>query len=222
MQARSNIGMQMGSGSHVTSGRSLWALTEDARVGGDPLTVHGRWGAVVVDDPRPPVREALRRMSLGPVALENIPLLRQEFAQWQRGPDGTFPAWRRIETTLARLGGYVVASLGAEDGRGPLLSATAVTADAVFTPPPVRASTVVGLRSDALLDERVLTCPGRPYQVQLHREVATAVVGALLAGAREVGDVAFAVGLAPPLVADIAAYLCGAGVAAREVVRTVR
>lgn len=208
--------MQMGSGSHVPAGRSLWALAEDAVIGGDPLTVHGRWGAVVVDDPRPPVREALRRMALGPVALENIPPLRQEFARWQWWPGGTFPAWRRIERTLAHLGGYVVPSLGSDDGLGPQLSAVAVRADAVFVAPPVDASAVIGLRGDALLDQGVLTCPDRPYQVQLHRRAALDVVAALMAGRRTVAGVAAITDLSPPFVADVTAYLCGAGAAVVE------
>lgn len=214
--------MQMGSGSHVPSGRSLWALTEDARVGGDPLTVRGRWGAAVIDDPRPPVREALQRMALGPVALENIPLLRQEFQRWRRDPDGPFPAWRRIERTLAGLGGYVVPSLATEDGLGPLLSAYAVTADATFAPPPIGVSAVIALRPDALLDEQVLTCPGRPYRVHLHRRAVIDVLAALLAGPRAVGAVAARTAQPPPLVADVAAYLCGAGVAVEQDIRISR
>ncbi|MFC4947376.1 hypothetical protein [Pseudonocardia sp. GCM10023141] len=192
-------------GAHRLSGRPLWSLAEDARVDDDPLTVRGRWGAVPIADPRPPVREALRRMSLGPVALENIALLRHGYAR------------RRFEATLQRLGGYVVPSLGGADGIGPVLSVIAVVPDAVFVPPPIARAAVVALRRGCLFDRRadecVLTCPGRAYQVVLHRPAAVAVVGALGSGPRPIGEIAAAADVDPRDAADVAAYLCGAGVA---------
>src|ERR1700688_1244031 len=53
----------------------LWSLREDVTVelgpGDSPLRLRGRWGEVIVERPSPVVREALQRMRLGPISLEN-------------------------------------------------------------------------------------------------------------------------------------------------------
>ena len=122
--------------SHIPTGRPLWSLLEDAFVdeGAEHLTVHGRWGAIQLADTSPIVREALHRMSLGPVALENISALHDNFVRWKTG-SGPCLVWRRLKNTLDQLGGCVVPSLGMDDGAGPILSVVAVTGDAVFTLP---------------------------------------------------------------------------------------
>lgn len=63
----------------------LWSLSEDVRVErsaeDDTLLLTGPWGPERLDRPAPSVREALRRMELGPVVLGNAV---QEFEDLRR------------------------------------------------------------------------------------------------------------------------------------------
>lgn len=177
--------------------------------------VHGRWGPTEVEDRIPLVREALRRMSLGPVSLENIPALQQDFLHWRNGYTQQCRSWRRLKQTLDRLGGCVVPSLGLYDGRPPLLSVTAVRPEVVFALPAIDESLSVRLRQDTSIEclngERVLVCPGNAHQVVLHRPPSTWLVEALLAGKSTVAQLADTLAVDHPVVADMVAYLFGAG-----------
>lgn len=55
---------------------ALWSLREDVLVdmGGpaSPVVLSGRWGETRLHRAGPLVREALRRMSLGPISLANV------------------------------------------------------------------------------------------------------------------------------------------------------
>lgn len=202
--------------SHIPTGRPLWSLLEDAFVdeGTEYLTVHGRWGAIRIADTSPLVREALHRMSLGPVALENISALHDNFVRWKTG-SGPCLIWRKLKSTLDQLGGCVVPSLGLDDGAGPILSVVAVTGNAVFTLPHVDDDEVVGLRPgteiERLNGDQALACPGRPYQVILHSAPATEITKALLDTESTIIQVAEALQVEKSLVADVVAYLAGAG-----------
>src|SRR2546430_860533 len=101
------------SGGRAMAGRRLWSLCEDVLVESgldhDPIVVVTRWGETRIDDPGKLVRESLRRMSFGPISLENV--LPPEDA-----PGGSTlsraagrAALRRV---LAELSGSVVHSLG--------------------------------------------------------------------------------------------------------------
>lgn len=64
--------MRIGTGHRVLH---LWSLSEDVVVehrANGAMVVRGRWGAEWIDRPVPAVREALRRMELGPVLLANV------------------------------------------------------------------------------------------------------------------------------------------------------
>ncbi len=202
--------------SHIPSGRPLWSLLEDAFVdeGGDTLTVHGRWGAIELADTSPLVREALHRMSLGPVALENISALHDNFVRWKTG-SGPCLIWRKLKNTLDQLGGCVVPSLGLNDGAGPILSLVAVTGNAVFSLPHLGDDDVVTLRPgteiERLNGDQALACTGQPYQVILHNAPATEITKALLDTETTVAEVAEALQVDEELVADVVAYLAGAG-----------
>ncbi|ANZ35104.1 hypothetical protein BBK82_02495 [Lentzea guizhouensis] len=202
--------------SHIPSGRPLWSLLEDAFVdeGGDTLTVHGRWGAIELADTSPLVREALHRMSLGPVALENISALHDNFVRWKTG-SGPCLIWRKLKNTLDQLGGCVVPSLGLNDGAGPILSVVAVTGNAVFSLPHLGDDDVVTLRPgteiERLNGDQALVCSGQPYQVILHSAPATEITKALLDAETTVAQVAEALQVDEELVADVIAYLAGAG-----------
>jgi hypothetical protein len=202
--------------SHIPAGRPLWSLLEDAIVdeGTEHLTVHGRWGAIEIADTSPLVREALHRMSLGPVALENISVLHENFVRWKTG-SGPCLIWRKLKNTLDLLGGCVVPSLGLDDGAGPILSVVAVTRDAVFTLPHIEDDQVVTMRPrteiERLNGDQALACPGLAYQVILHSAPATEIAKSLLNAETSITAVAEALQLEKTLVADVVAYLAGAG-----------
>ncbi|MET8760351.1 hypothetical protein [Lentzea sp. NPDC004782] len=201
--------------SHIPTGRPLWSLLEDAFIdeGAEHLTVHGRWGAIELTDPSPVVREALHRMSLGPVALENISALHENFVRWKAG-SGPCLVWRRLKNTLDQLGGCVVPSLGLDDGAGPILSVVAVTGDAVFTLPHVEDEEIVCMRPgteiERLNGDQALTCPGQQYQVILHSAPATEIAKMLLEGETTIAQIAESLQISRTLVADVVAYLAGA------------
>lgn len=204
--------------SHVPTGRPLWSLLEDAFVDeeSDHLVVHGRWGTIEIADASPLVREALHRMSLGPVALENISALHENFVRWKTG-SGPCLIWRKLKNTLDQLGGCVVPSLGLNDGAGPILSVVAVTRDAVFTLPHVEDDDVVSMRPrteiERLNGDQALACPGLSYQVILHSAPATEIAKSLLDTETTITDLAEALQVEKTLVADVVAYLAGAGLA---------
>lgn len=201
--------------SHIPTGRPLWSLLEDAFVdeGAEHLTVHGRWGAIQVADTSPVVREALHRMSLGPVALENISALHDNFVRWKTG-SGPCLVWRRLKNTLDQLGGCVVPSLGLNDGAGPILSVVAVTGDAVFTLPHIEDDETVTMRPgteiERLNGDQALTCVGQQYQAILHSAPATEIAKSLLDGETTITHIADALQVSRTLVADVVAYLAGA------------
>lgn len=202
--------------SHFPSGRPLFSLLEDTFVSADGhrLTVHGRWGDIEVSDDSPLVREALNRMSLGPVSLENIPVLHAEFNRWrEEGYCGT--EWPRLRLTLDELGGVVVPSLSLHDGAGPILSLMAVVGDAVFRWPQIDDDDQVEVSSRARIEDvdgdQALVGSGPPYVVVLHRTPAPGIVKQLLDGKTTITEVAERLDVDQGIVADVVAYLASAG-----------
>ena len=180
----------------------LWSLSEDVLVevgpGGDHLVAITQWGEIRIDDASPLVRESLRRMSLGPVSVENLPVRRESFLR-----------------VLERLGSCVVQSLGLDDEAGPLLSVVPVARQARFWLPaeiepdrPIRLSRFVGIRADH--GDLVLDSPVTGYRVALHRPAASYVIGALCS-ATTVVDLAATLRIPGPVLADILAYLIASG-----------
>jgi hypothetical protein len=204
--------------SHIPSARPLWSLLEDAVVVSDPerghLTVRGRWGDIELHDETPLVREALHRMTLGPVALENIPALYENFASWKSG-GGPCPVWRRLKQTLDQLGGCVIPSLGLDDGAGPILSVLAITGDAVFTLPHIAHTQPISILPDTSIErlngDQAMVCPGLAYQVTLHRAPAAEIAKSLMHTESTIADIANNLQLSLLIVADVVAYLAGAG-----------
>ncbi|MFD4670228.1 hypothetical protein ACFWNN_10875 [Lentzea sp. NPDC058450] len=205
--------------SHVPAGRPLWSLMEDVFVdeGSEHLTVHGRWGAIEIADTSPLVREALHRMSLGPVALENISALHENFVRWKAGA-GPCLVWRKLKNTLDQLGGCLVPSLGLNDGAGPILSLVAVTREAVFALPSIGDDQIVSMRPhteiERLNGDQALNCPGRAYQVILHSAPATEIAKSLLHTESTINQLAESLQVDKTLVADVVAYLAGADLVA--------
>lgn len=187
----------------------LWSLCEDVLVEADPdldqLVVITRWGETRVGDVDEVVRESLRRMSLGPVSLNNVVPVQD--------PGGR--EWTRIERVLELLSGSVVHSLGTSDGEGPLLSAVPIARNAMFELPrierwqPVRLSKFAAMRAHG--GEMLVESPLAQYQVVLHRELAARIVAALSI-ATPVSELAPTLNLAEQLVADVVAYLAATGI----------
>ena len=100
----------------------LWSLREDVNVEMEldqgPVRLRGRWGDIIVQEPSRLVREALGRMRLGPVSLENA----------LSGPVGSTADEQRTELRLLfdRLQPLIIRSLGLISGQ-PLLSVVPLT-----------------------------------------------------------------------------------------------
>ena len=163
------------------SGRSeLWSLREDVRVSpgieAGQVRLSSDWGDVTIKRPSPVVREALRRMRLGPVSLENA-----VGAPGQKGA-ATEDSRTRLYQVLDRIQPLVIRTLGFGSGE-PLLSVVPLTPQARFHPVPlppdarVRLSTFAQLRTDGR--EYRLESPLSLHRVQLHRPEALWLLGLL-------------------------------------------
>jgi len=100
----------------------------------DHLVALTQWGKIRIDDANPLVRQALERMSLGPVLLENVPLLQEPARRWRTGGPGQAPCpeWTLMKSVLDLLSSCVVHSLGLDDRGRPVLSAMPVSEQATF------------------------------------------------------------------------------------------
>jgi SagB-type dehydrogenase family enzyme len=203
------------SGERATARLRLWSLREDVLVesepGQDPLVVVTRWGETRIEEPDELVRESLRRMSLGPISLENVlpPEDAPGGSTLSKALDQT-----RLAEVLAELSGSVVHSLGMYDGEGPLLSAIPIARSAEFRLPkvdwrlPVRLSRFAAMRAAA--DGMLLESPLASYQIVLHRLLASRVAAAL-STATTISDLSPQLKMAEPVLADIVAYLAATG-----------
>jgi SagB-type dehydrogenase family enzyme len=191
---------------HPEAITTLWSLREDVRVetaeDGDAVELHGRWSDLRVRNPEPGLVETLRRMSLGPVSLDNVT---------SGGTDGTRGSWQRA---LLRLQDLVVRSLAFADSGQVLLSAVPLSHAARFTPRPPLEDAQLKLSRFAVLrregDLFQLESPLSLHRVLLHRPEAQWVVAALgrpVLAARA-GD---GIPLAGAVVREILGYLIGTG-----------
>lgn len=111
----------------------LWSLREDtvADVPADlaePVLIQSRWGDIRIENAAPQVREALRRMSYGPVSLDHV---LPGFADRSgAGPPDLRAA--QLRATLSRLQHVTVRSLALAGGL--LLSVVPMSAEARFAP----------------------------------------------------------------------------------------
>jgi hypothetical protein len=183
----------------------LWSLRDDVLVEVDPageeVVLLTRWGEVELGHPGRLVVEALRRMSFGPVLLDNVVA-------------GGTPERHRLAELLDGLQDVLVGSLGTEDGMGPLLSVVPVARHATFRPQPAPAGRPIRLSRTASLhsedDVLVLESPLAAHRVMLHQPVAQAVT-AVLGSPTTAGAVAAVLRLPAGLVVDLAGYLIGTG-----------
>jgi SagB-type dehydrogenase family enzyme len=189
----------------------LWSLRDDVSVesesGGGPVRLRGRWGEVVIERPSRLVREALGRMRLGPISLENVINGRQA--------DSATAARLRAELhgVFDQLQHLIIRSLRLETGQ-PLLSVVPVTVQSRFRPEPLAADIPIRISAYAWLrtDRNVyyLESPLALHRVVLHRAEAVTLIAslaspvtpaALTASLASVGEVAD----------DALAYLAAAG-----------
>jgi SagB-type dehydrogenase family enzyme len=149
----------------------LWSLREEVFVETDPdtdvLNVITQWGEIEIDRSSPAIRDCLNRMSLGPVDLANVSGL--DDAEQNR--------------LLSLLRSCVVHSLGIDDLAGLLLSAVPISASARFALPELGETELVRLSRFTAMrtgdDGLVLESPLAQYRVELHRPLASWVVGTL-------------------------------------------
>ncbi|MER5549337.1 NADH oxidase [Streptomyces sp. NPDC001118] len=202
--------------SQVTAGRALhlWSLHEDVVVepgpNADELVLHSRrFGPERIDRPDPLVREALRRMELGPVLLTNVTARSPDGARYEgHGTRLVLP------TVLNRLSHLIVRTLSWDDLRGPLLSVASVRRVGAFVPVAVSARRLIRLMSGVRLTLAeagfTLDLVGAAYQVHLHRPEAVWVVG-LLAWPVTPSDMTSALPLPPDVTRAVLSYLVAAG-----------
>ncbi|MGN9840995.1 SagB/ThcOx family dehydrogenase [Nonomuraea sp. H19] len=151
----------------------LWSFREDVYVEPVPhrgiVMVHNRWEDTSLPSPRPAVLEAMRRMSLGPISLDNV--IREDADR------------RELAALLDRLQHLVVRSFGL-DPEQPLISVIPLTQQARFRLPdtplvhPVRLSKFALIRTDG--NQCYIESPLSLHRVILHRADAMAQIGALM------------------------------------------
>ncbi|GAB1689838.1 SagB family peptide dehydrogenase [Krasilnikovia sp. M28-CT-15] len=152
----------------------LWSFREDVYLEttdppAETVVVHSRWEDTTLPRPRPAVLEAMRRMSLGPISLDNV--IRDATDQ------------RQLSELLEQVPHLVVRSFGA-DPEQPLVSVVPLTPQARFRLPtrpltePVRMSRFALIRSDG--SSYVIESPLSLHRVILHRPEAMAQLGPLI------------------------------------------
>jgi SagB-type dehydrogenase family enzyme len=217
--------VSMDSGAGTTLPTHLWSLREDVLVEDDPeqgrIVVVTRWGEFTIDGVDDLVRDSLRRMSLGPVSLENAVADSPPVDADVLGPmgsgdhaSGDRPDLVHLRQVLDLLSDCVVRSLGPGDGDTPLLSAIPVARFAslrltdVAPDRPIRLSRFAAIRSadgDLLVES-----PLAQYHVLLLRQVAALVITAL-GKPSTINEVAARLGVQQAVVAGIVGYLVGSG-----------
>ncbi|MDJ0341795.1 SagB family peptide dehydrogenase [Streptomyces sp. H10-C2] len=192
---------------------SLWSLREDVHLerasaaGGAVL--HSRWGDVIVAGPDELVYESLRRMSFGPVDLENI-------LRATPRPHGEITATdrARLLSLLDSISYLVVRSLGLDDTEPQLLDMVPIARgarldiQAVAPDQPLRLSrfAVLQTKDELLVLESALSL----HRAQFHRPEAAWVIG-VLGRTTTLKAATAALPVAAGVVADIVAYLAAAG-----------
>ncbi|MFF9158472.1 NADH oxidase [Streptomyces sp. NPDC014846] len=212
----------------------LWSLHEDVVVEedatGQGLVLRSRFGTEQISRPDPLVREALRRMELGPVLLANVVPRASAAAEdatesaaaedatddaTDDASDGaTEGAYLVLLPVLDRLSHLIVRTLSWEDLRGPLLSVVSTSKDAPFAPVTLSARRLIRLIGDVSLTLEkagfALARGTSPHRVQLHRPEAVWVVG-LLAWPATPSHASSVLPLPPEVTQAVLSYLAAAG-----------
>lgn len=186
---------------------TLWSLRAGTHLEADEdVLLHHGWGTERLERPHPAVREALRRMSFGPVRLENV------------------PGGGRAELTelTERIRPLLECSLQFEDSVRPLLSLVAMSPLAEMKPPgggaldakrPLRLSRFASLRFSG--EGFTMESPLSLYRARLADGEAMALVG-MVGRATTAARAAQACGLPEKAVCEVLGLLVGAGLATVE------
>ncbi|MFF8403418.1 NADH oxidase [Streptomyces sp. NPDC015684] len=220
----------------------LWSLHEDVVVEedatGQGLVLRSRFGTERISRPDPLVREALRRMELGPVLLANVVPRASAAAEGatesaaaedasddasddatdgatdDASDDASEGAYLVLLPVLDRLSHLIVRTLSWEDLRGPLLSVVSTSKDAPFAPVTLSARRLIRLIGDVSLTLEkagfALARGTSPHRVQLHRPEAVWVVG-LLAWPATPSHASSVLPLPPEVTQAVLSYLAAAG-----------
>ncbi|NBE91765.1 SagB/ThcOx family dehydrogenase [Nonomuraea sp. KC401] len=178
---------------------ALWSFREDVHLEAAPhgktLVLHSRWDEIEVPHPGPAVFDALRRMSLGPIHLDNVISDEADLATLHR--------------LLDRLDPLVVRSLGV-DREQPMVSVVPLVQRSRLRVIPVAADVPVRLSRFAVINtngrDYRLESPLALHRVLLHTAEAMSLVGHLRRPTRP-----DAVRDAPPYFSTLVAYLAAAG-----------
>ncbi|GAA3118869.1 SagB family peptide dehydrogenase [Nonomuraea salmonea] len=178
---------------------ALWSFREDVYLEADSragtLVLHSRWDDIKVPHPGRTVAEALQRMVLGPIRLDNVISEAADLANLHR--------------LLERLEPLVVRSLGA-DQEQPLVSLVPLTPRSRLRVPPVPGDVPVRLSRFAIISsdgmDYRLESPLALHRVVLHTPEAMGLVGHLRRPTR-----LDAIGDAPPYFATLVAHLVATG-----------
>jgi SagB-type dehydrogenase family enzyme len=193
----------------IAGDRELWSLREDVSVESGPeddapLRLRGRWGDVTVPRPSPLVCVALKRMSLGPVSLENAVGIAED--------DEALAEREDLRKTLDRLNPLIIRSLKQEPG-DPILSVVPLAASSRFEPMPLnpdvplRMSVYARLRADGR--ESNIESPLALHRVVLHCAEAVRLIAPLMSPVTPAAYLAAAA--ACPVAPSVLEYLVAAG-----------
>lgn len=205
-------------GNDSPSGPSdLWSLREDVQVEMENdeglLKIRSRWGNVTIQRPSDSVREALHRMRLGPVSLDNVTSGRNGPKADNNAASGRYSAERmQLDQVLTQLQPLVIRSLRLETGLT-LLSVVPMSPRSRFNVVPVPRDTYVRLSAYAELRtdgrEYSLESPLSLHRVLLHRAEAVWLIGSLGRPVTAAGYAAAMPQLAS-VAGDVLAYLVAA------------
>ncbi|MGW7339008.1 hypothetical protein [Streptomyces sp. NPDC054808] len=164
----------------------FWSLREDVVVlFGRGAVLRTPWGESRLERPGPLLREALRRMQLGPVSLANVV---PGFPGYDVPRDEWNEASAELLDALTPLQYVIVRHLAI--GASPLLSVVPLSPRATFRPTPVGPSGGLRVPEEAVLDgsggDPVLVHEGGDHRVELHGPDAPRLLRHLRAGTDEV------------------------------------
>lgn len=183
----------------------LWSFRDDVLVEADPDTgaviLHSQWeDTALPPDTEPATWEALRRMSLGPILLENVTRDRAEVAA--------------IEQVLERLGHLVVRSVAVDADR-PLISVVPLTPQARFAMTDLADDRMIRLSRFAVLQSNGsryhLESSLSLHRVILHEAEAVELIAALGRPVRPSAVIASPLSVEGLRAAELLGYLAAAG-----------
>ncbi|MEV4613929.1 SagB family peptide dehydrogenase [Kitasatospora sp. NPDC049258] len=201
--------MDVPAGGSAPELQRLWSLREDVDVefeegpDGDAL-LRNRWSTVRLARPDRAGREALRRMTFGPISLDNI------LSGAERGSRA------RLDDLLGRIQHLTIRSVGLTDSELPLLSVVPISPRAELEQVGVGPDRPIRLSRFAVLSGAgrglTLESPLSLFRVLAHRPAAAALLGAL-GWTTTLAELTAALPFPAAAVREAVEHLLGAGLA---------